>query len=295
MQWFATKSAFTCAMVLLFGLCGAGRQELSAGTLPLVVDETIPGQELVAWWTEPGGAPAGALDPFLFEWAGQQGDGRCRPDRNPGELNLSRVLRQASISVNNARSMASVLGCSRVLMGRLEPVDGLVAVPWLGLHRVGLRLRARLVDVDRGSVVYQFERQVVAMAVEPQGARERALELLSRDLVRTLEDLHVEQARFTEVLEPGMVVVLSGGDAEGYVTLLSRLAEGFGGANAVQEVWATEGRLGVRVRRSADVTVDDFLSALETMDGEPLGRSRIERVQRDGDTVFVVVGRSGAE
>lgn len=275
-----TGSAALLPALLLMGLAWPSH----AGTLPLVVDRS--GSEAPrAWWVD---GAQGDLDGHLFAVLGREGG--CAATARGGRDGLSRVLRRPDLTATNARAVGSVFGCARVLTGQLEVVDSGLSAPWLGLHRVVLGFSARLVDVERGSVLHQFERRAVGVAVTPAEARARAVAHMERELGRVLSGLEVRAARLEALDDDPAVVFLSGGTADGYVALAGMLSDGLGGVRSVEERWASEGRLSVRVQFSESGSLETLTAALTRLEGATVEGAVVERVQRTGASVFVLVG-----
>lgn len=281
-------SPYLFACIALVGLSAGSRA--SADVLPVVADAT--GSSTACWWCDDASA---AVPSALYDAIAERAAlGALWTWPDTGVDDVSRVLRVPELTPANGRSLATVFGTRHALVGTLrrDPAPG---VPWLGLERSAWILDATLVDVRTGAEVDAVQIRAVAFGVDPAEANAAAATLLVDRLEEHIAPLSVDGTDDgVDVGEP-VVVVLGSGGAAAYIAFRGALRDAHPGVVDVEEVWATEGQVALRLALDEGTTFDDVAAAIERLAGQPLEGVRIADAQRRDDRVYVSLALPSVE
>lgn len=263
-----------CAFIVLltFAFSSAAIPGAYAQVLPLVVDATQPDGD-AAWWTRVDSPLAGpcvsplldlepALDPRVTEPA----------------TAVSRVLQRTELSADNARALAALYPAPTLLLGRMDVIAA-SRVAWGGRQRAVVSLDAVWIDTQSGATILDISLQAAGFGDAPEDAVRAACAAVARSADFTLR---------TSVSTPATVpvadvVVRIDGPADAYVRFRTALREAVGGE--VQETWATEGAVGLRVVSDMTTTRDSLLATIRALG--PLPSGQILRVADEEGSVWV--------
>lgn len=281
-------SPFLFASIVLVGLFGA--TPANADVLPVVSDATGP--STACWWCDDASS---TVQSALYEGiAGRAASGALWAWPDAGVDDVSRVLRTPDLTPANGRSLATVFGSRHALVGTLHR-DAAPGVPWLGLERAAWLLDATLVDVRTGAEVDVVQLRAVAFGDDAAEASAAAATLLLDRLEERIAPLSVDGSDDgVDVGEP-VVVVMGSGAATAYIAFRGALREAHPGVVDVEEVWATEGQVALRVVLDEGTVFDDVADAVDRLQGQALEGVRIVDAQRRDDRVYVSVALPSVE
>lgn len=253
-----------------------------ADVLPVIADTT--GQAVACWWCDDASATAPSA---LYDGIAQRAElGALWAWPDAGVDDVSRVLRTPDLTPANGRSLATVFETRHVLVGTLQR-DAAPGVPWLGLERAAWLLDATLIDVRTGAEVDAVQIRAVAFGDDADEASAAATVLLLDRLEEHIAPLSVDASDDgVDVGEP-VIVVLGNGTATTYIAFRGALRDAHPGVIDVEEVWATEGQVALRVALDEGTAFEQLAAAIEQLVGQPLAGVRIVDAQRRDDRVYV--------
>jgi len=280
----------------------------NADGLLLLVTEKIDGPEadeprVNYWWSNPDDPQWTATDRALKEALSETDAGAMTP---PGDVRISRIYRTAELSLDNAASLASILGARRIVLGEVTyaPTTTSILPGYAGLRVEGV---LQVVDVagSEPSVVRSFEveRSVFGAGERTDGPSDRSEEAPRQDGTAEGETAGEPspvasraRQRFSEVvggLLDRTVLAASGKigiesdepllafqnlDRGRALEIVREFLAGLDTVDGTQVRWASEGRVAVEINPSGADDVDAVRYAARTLVEQSFERMAVRRL-----------------
>jgi len=264
------------------------------GRVLLLVTETIErpdgGETVRYWWRTPSNPDWTETDRVLRGALHDVRGGLVKP---AGGQRISTIYRRPKLSIDNASSLASILGAARLVVGEVR-YDYTQSAPLPGMRAVHVESRLQVVDVaaSEPEVLQTFETRRSVFGSNPfDDLSGRARDVVAERAAGLLRRIFAASSRPVGV--EGDEPLLTFHDLRRGAALerIRRFVDRLESVESFRIRWASEGRIALEVNPGEDDStgsIESVVRALEEADFEGMSLSRRGTAGEEGAFEFDV-------